>query len=290
MFQKDRRRTWRKLMAVIWTLPLVLASAPVQAANFTVDPSVTYNVNSNIAYDKEFVYGVINQGGFTNTVNNYLRLSGGGTYNLSGGNLSAYSQGIGYSMSGDGTFNQSGGSNTTNYLGVGIHYGSGTYDLSDGSLSANYERIGGEGNGTFNQSGGINHTTYLYLGDNGGRGTYNLSGGSLSAQFEVFDATRFGENNFTQSGGTNTTASLLLRGIYSSFFDYFSTSTYNLSGGSLIAGTIDLYTGGTFNQTGGSLNAAIFNQQGGTVTGVLENRGSFNFDFNTKPPGAGTIL
>ena len=32
-----------------------------------------------------------------------------------------------------------------------------------------------------------------------------------------------------------------------------------------------------FNQTGGTLNATTFNQQGGTVTGALENRGAFNY-------------
>ncbi|HEY9073496.1 MAG TPA: hypothetical protein VIN67_05120, partial [Desulfobaccales bacterium] len=53
--------------------------------------------------------------------------------------------------------------------------------------------------------------------------------------------------------------------------------TYNLRGGSLTAGTVNLDAGGTFNQTGGSLYATTFNQQGGTVTGSLENRGTFNY-------------
>ena len=56
-----------------------------------------------------------------------------------------------------------------------------------------------------------------------------------------------------------------------------SSGIYNLQGGSLAAGTVNLNPGGTFNQTGGNLNAAIFNQQGGTVEGALENRGTFNY-------------
>ena len=56
-----------------------------------------------------------------------------------------------------------------------------------------------------------------------------------------------------------------------------SNGTYNLQGGSLTAGTVNLNPGGTFSQTGGNLNAAIFNQQGGTVAGALENQGTFNY-------------
>ena len=56
-----------------------------------------------------------------------------------------------------------------------------------------------------------------------------------------------------------------------------SSGVYNLQGGSLIARTVNLNVGGAFNQTGGSLNAATFNQQGGTVDGSLENRGTFTY-------------
>jgi len=231
---------------------------------------------------------------------------GSGSYYLSGGTLSVIN---GTSMCG--IFNQSGGTYRTTYLSVGSYDYGGFYNLSGGTLvtertycSSIFDQTGGthivsgelslgsdhdlrgiynlsDGNlttkselihfGTFNQSGGTNTTGSLSMMENTNINTYNLSGGILSAQSEVFKAYAFAQYSFNQSGGTNTTSSLTLGGIF------FGSSTYNLSGGNLTAGTIDLNTGGTFNQTGGSLNAALFNQQGGTVTGVLENRGNYNY-------------
>ena len=59
-----------------------------------------------------------------------------GTYNLSGGSLSAPAETIGVLVGGVGVFNQSGGTNTvTDDLTLGYRSGSsGTYNLSGGSL------------------------------------------------------------------------------------------------------------------------------------------------------------
>jgi outer membrane autotransporter protein len=400
--RKIRRYDCQWFQVVVWALAFVLAAISTQAADLTVNHGTTYTVTGNIAYDREFVNGVINQSGFTNIVNNFLNLDtgfpSGTTYNLSGGILATGSLYLG--DNGFGTFNQSGGSNQAGSIGLGRAGGSGTYNLSGGSLSADREQIGlfaGYNFATFNQSGGINTVIALDLAGiynlSGGTlsvvglnilggtfnqsdgnvvanslgmegGTYNQSGGNLSADYEGSmgiinqsggsNRTTFlhlggiwGDGVYNQSGGNTQVTNLILGDLTgpSGFFNLsggslVSTSqqiglgatgvfnqsggsnnpyllivgesvvngpylypgvgtynqsgginnanylilgvsggsgTYNLSGGSLTAGQIDLNTGSIFNQTGGSLNAAVFNQLGGTVTGVLENRGMYNY-------------
>ena len=132
------------------------------------------------------------------------------------------------------------------------------------------------GSGAFTQTGGtttVNDTLSLgYYAS--GSGAYNLSAGSLASNNLIVGQS--GTGVFTQSGGTNTVSNILTLAQNSG-----SRGTYNLQGGSLTAATVNLNTGGLFNQTGGSLNAATFNQQGGTVTGALENRGVFNYTSGT---------
>jgi hypothetical protein len=76
-----------------------------------------------------------------------------------------------------------------------------------------------------------------------------------------------GAGTFTQTGGNNTAANLMMAGSSG------SSGIYNLQGGALSAGAIQVNPGGTFNQTGGILNFTTFNQKGGTVARSLENRG-----------------
>jgi len=220
--------------------------------------------------------GVFNQSGGTNTASDYLALGyrngSSGTYNLSGGSLFSDYESIGFQ--GLGVFNQSGGSNTvTGDLVVGDWTtGDGTYNLSGGSLAAANEIIGSFGMGVFNQSGGANTVTgELRIGNELDRnGTYNLSGGSLFTTNTIVG--NWGEGTFTQTGGSHTVSDTLTLAALPG-----SSGIYDLQGGSLTAGTVNLNPGGTFNQTGGNLNAAVFNQQGGTVTGALENHGTFNY-------------
>ncbi|MBU4447770.1 MAG: autotransporter outer membrane beta-barrel domain-containing protein, partial [Proteobacteria bacterium] len=197
-----------------------------------------------------------------------------GTYNLSGGSLSAPVETIGVLVGGLGVFNQSGGTNTvTDVLCLGYRDGSsGTYNLSGGSLFTDFEAIGYQGLGAFNQSGGSNTVTRdLILGDwTTGSGAYDLSGGSLFTNNTVVG--NGGSGTFTQTGGSHTVShTLTLAGIPG------RSGIYNLQGGNLTAGTVNLNLGGTFNQTGGNLNAATFNHQGGTVAGFLSNQGTFNY-------------
>lgn len=109
-------------------------------------------------------------------------LSGSGTYNLSGGNLSADSETIGYR--GTGVFNQSGGSNIVAHdLVLGYRTtGVGVYTLSGGTLSVNHEFIGYEGNGSFIQTGGVHSVAgNLTLGTNpGSKASLAFLGGNLA--------------------------------------------------------------------------------------------------------------
>ena len=250
--------------------------------------SGTYNLSdgslftSTLYVGKEGV-GVFNQTGGSTTIEQTSFVSGlylgyypgsSGTYNLSGGSLLAPAETIGVLVGGVGVFNQSGGINTvTDSLTLGYRNGSnGTYNLSGGSLVSDFESVGFQGLGTFNQSGGSNSVTGdVVLGDwTTGNGTYNLSGGSLSTANTVVG--NWGEGTFFQTGGSHTVSQTLTLAAIAG-----SSGIYDLQGGSLTAGTVNLNPGGTFNQTGGNLNAAIFNQQGGTVEGALENRGTFNY-------------
>ena len=99
-----------------------------------------------------------------------------------------------------------------------------------------------------------------------------MTGGSLAATNVVLGEMD-GTGAFTQTGGTSSIASELRI----SDNHYPGTATYDLQGGSLTAGTVNLNAGGTFTQTGGTLNATTFNLPGGTVTGALENRGLFTY-------------
>ena len=77
-----------------------------------------------------------------------------GSYNFSGGSLSAATEILGYA--GTGSFTQSGGTNSVSLLNFGYIGGSGgTYNLSgSGLLSAAWEAVGLGGTGAFTQSGG----------------------------------------------------------------------------------------------------------------------------------------
>ncbi len=148
----------------------------------------------------------------------------------------------------------------------------GTYTLQGGTFTAANALVGVYGTGTFTQSNGtatISDTLTL-AANSGSTATYNLSGGSHSVgTVNLNDGGTFNHTGgtltfttFNQSGGTATFTGVDL--------SLGPSQTYNFSGGSHTAGTINLNTGGTFNQTGGTLTFTTFNQNGGaaTFTGV----------------------
>lgn len=181
---------------------------------------------------------------------------GSGQYTLggAGNDVTAGNEVIG--DSGGGMFFQSAGSDNkiggTLILGKS-NGGTGTYDMTGGTLEANTEVVGGQGfSGTFKQSGGTSTVAGdLGIASNGsGLGTYNLSGtGTLIAGSEtlgndpclILSCPVAG--TFNQTGGGNATANLTI-----------NFGNYNLSGGSLQAGTIT--DNGTIAVSGtGSLSA-----------------------------------
>jgi autotransporter-associated beta strand protein len=189
--------------------------------------------------------GSFTQTGGTNSVGGYLYLGSNGTYGLSGGQLAASYEYIGYS--GVGSFTQTGGTNSIGYgLELGTNIGKASYSLSgSGQLSAPSEFVGNSGTGSFTQTGGTNSiSSNLYVGS-GGNGTYALSGsGQLTAASEYLGSTTGATAAFQQTGGTNTT-SLLSIG---------SGGSYLLAGG-LLQVNGNLVNQGTF--SGGSTPATL---------------------------------
>jgi autotransporter-associated beta strand protein len=242
-------------------------------SNLVIDNGATYPVTGDITYDNEYIgqnsTGTVTQGGFTNTVNNNLKLGqnagASGTYNLSDGSLSVGgNEYVGYSDTG--SFTQTGGTHTvTGILMLAAKDGSsGTYNLSGGSLTVGaYEAVGYSGTGTFTQSGGSHTVTALYLGTAAGAsGTYNLSGGSLSVGGNEYVGI-FGSGAFNQTSGTHTVSGDLFLAANSG-----SSGTFSLSGGSLSVGTITLNSGGTFTQSGGTLSVSSDSDPGGGTLNI----------------------
>ena len=165
--------------------------------------------------------------------------------------------------------------------------GWGTYILTGGLLDGGpgntavggLEIVGVSGTGTFNQSGGTNIASLgLYVGGSwtgsiqnlptiGGSGVYTLSGGLLTTyaggpNFEAIG--QAGTGIFTQTGGTNLTATVTLSGNAQGTkpgnnAEYATPGTYNLQGGLLQTNSIVIsplfYDGGAtnFNFSGGTL-------------------------------------
>ena len=246
------------------------------AADLSVDGSLgdsPYNVVTDLGYDNESVGlssqgGIMNQSGYTNTVDNALSVGlnsgANGTYNLSGtGALKALgtlglpetSVTTGFSFEyvgsngGSGIFNQTGGTNTIiggeMFVGSDIFPGSGksstgVYNLSGGSIliskliegSSNLEGSGAE-----------------LIGDSGGNGTFNQTGGYNLCNNGVF----IGSDGAWRLAGTLMTG---------------STGVYNLSGAASVLNTGgaaivgDSADGGEVVGDGGG--TGTFNQFGGT--------------------------
>ena len=260
--------------------------------------SHTLNAGDNLLAWRENIgaygTGVFNQTGGTHTVTTDLSLGryytssgSSGTYNQSGGALSAQAEYIG--RIGTGEFNQSGGTNTTPYLNLAHTNGlSGTYNLSGtGALSANYEQIGEWGTGEFNQNGGTNTVANdLSLGvGSTSTGTYNLSGGALDITGSIVNGAGTGFLNI--DGGT-----LTMVGGGDIDVDYFTVGNAAGSTGSHTLTAVDnisayreyigAYGTGEFNQTGGtnsmtylylasrSTGSGVYNLSGGTLSAGTE--------------------
>jgi autotransporter-associated beta strand protein len=181
----------------------------------------------------------------------YVGYSNGssGTYNLSGGQLSAGFETVG--TYGQGTFQQSGGTNTVTGS-LSIQDG-GTYSLNFGQLSAFY--VGVYNTGVFTQYGGTSSFNTIEVGGSS-VGAYTLTDGQLSVGYENIGAN--GNGTFTQSGGTNSVGIPGIGGTGLSLGTYSASDngTYILSGGQLLAPESVEQVGssgtGTFTHSGGT--------------------------------------
>lgn len=258
-----------------------IVSVPVGTA---VNSAATFNQNGTNA----------------NTVSGTLGLATGppsfikssGTYNLSGGALSAVDEVVG--ESGVGTFKQDGGTNRVRHdLDVGKLPGSiGVYTLNKGgSLDVRVDEvIGNSGSGSFLQNGGAHTVDFLEIGGlEGGDGSFSLSSGNLTARNETIG--QFGNGHFLQSGGNHTVENQL------AVYDLLAgTAEYTLESTGIleVKGHEEIGVGGngTFTQSGltqhivastlyiGSSagHLAVYNLNGGVLkASALINSGLFNF-------------
>ncbi|MCX5670457.1 MAG: hypothetical protein NTU94_03945 [Planctomycetota bacterium] len=208
--------------------------------------------------------GTFTQTGGTHTTNLRLVLGDGtqavGTYNLSGGLLSAPNAYVG--NGGVGIFNQSGGIHNVagsmwianyrvfDYV-ANAYKLSGSYALSGGRLNSAQMYVGSVGIGEFNQTDGENVITGRLSVSSAATssGTYNLSGGSLSAFGTHIGFV--GTGIFNHSGGSHTLTDVLRLGSTP------GTGTYLLSGTGMLAAA-GAYVG--------SNGSGLFEQSGGTNT------------------------
>jgi hypothetical protein len=244
-----------------------------------LDSGATLTVGNNGAGIFTQGGGVVSGSGGTLIVGN----TGGssGTYNLSGGSLTASTEQIGEANTAGNTalFAQTGGTNTVSASGnlaIGEDaLSTGTYALSgSGALVLNSGAsliVGWVGTGLFNQSGGAvtGSGATLIVGKNGGSiGTYNLSAGSLAMLTENIGLS--GSGVFLQTGGTNIVSGTLAVG-----------GSYTLSHGTLTAGGgsggLTTRASGTFAMQGDGVengdfdNYGAFKDSGGHFNGTIEN-------------------
>lgn len=145
---------------------------------------------------------------------------------------------------------------------------SGDLNMTAGSLTVpDTEDVGDGGDGSFVQSAGTNFTGTLSLGaTNGASGSYELDNGNLNVNGAEFIghisgplAGTAGSGTFTQSGGVNLVQTLYIAG------ELDDKGKYDLSGGTLDAGTVVFANSGTFTQTGGTFSWTTIDQTSGEL-------------------------
>ncbi|MDY0169409.1 MAG: PEP-CTERM sorting domain-containing protein [Thermoguttaceae bacterium] len=220
--------------------------------------------------------GVFNQSDGSVSVEDRLEVGGGatsdGTYNLSGGTISARRINVG--ASGTGLFRQTGGTvslagGTNSHVTIGVSTGSsGTYELGGpaSQLNVDYDLIvGASGTGAFRQTAGQVATNRVLLGSgSSGIGTYEFGG--PASQLNVNNDLIVGASGtgaFHQTAGQVAANRVLLGDLGTGH------GTYELDGGTLAATSMTIGVSGTgvYRQTGGAVNLATFAYLGNNTTG-----------------------
>ena len=202
----------------------------------------------------DFNSGLVVQGGTLTVTNSQINQDGGlivatnvslqdSLYNLTNGDFEAGSMSLA-----SGAFNQYGGTAIITNLGLmtssggsiqdGISLYGGTLNLPGG---IDFSRIG---QFSYFQAGGTNQTPAIFVGvtsAGGGGPNFTLNGGLLADNnMTLLSATDSGSITVTQNGGSHViTNGLSIQGA-SQFGEHAIPATYNLNGGMLSAGSIDL--------------------------------------------------
>ncbi len=243
-----------------------------------------------------------------------------GTYNQSGGTVTAHKVGLGQFGAGHGTYNLSGNAvlrasaalNDLNnptpliQLGQGDGNATGIMTIADSAqvISEGRLDVGNLGHGTITQTGAGSLLSGLEVNigrESGSDGQYNIAGGSLIATRElVIGRNGSASGSINQSGGAVSAASVQVGG-----HDVGATAAigaYNMAGGTLTA-TNELQVGGygtgTFNQTGGAVTAERFDLGGDLFSasamgsgvylmsaGTLDTTGGFPRETIAPQPGS----
>jgi fibronectin-binding autotransporter adhesin len=280
-----------------------LSGGSVTDANASIGAVQLFPINGSTAPIGGLGTGTFIQTGGTHTVTGTLTLttlaapagspagSEQGAYQLSGSAsvLTANAENIG--LAGPATFTQAGGSNAvTAGLVVGVNAGaSGTYAMSGGTLTAASVTLGQGGltqtmsgaTGTLAMSGGTASVSgTLTLGTQfGADGIVNLSGGTLNTNRTVVGAggVSGGVGSFSQTGGTHSVTNDVTVGLLSS---------YTLSGGTLVAGSVVGNGGGTLTLNGGTISPQANNAN--FISGLSAlNLGTNATQFNTAGHNVG---
>jgi hypothetical protein len=183
---------------------------------------------------------IIQDGGFIRTTNATVYLQNT-VYNLTNGVFEGGSIAFGVPVSA--RFNQYGGTAVISdlYFGQGPYYGAGgNYALYGGDLSlpGGLKLEGGNSSSSYLQAGGTNRTTDVAVFGNAG---FTLDGGLLADNnVELLAGDHEGTATLNQSGGTHVVTNTLsiIGGAANSYT--VSPATYNLNGGTLSAGVIEL--------------------------------------------------
>jgi hypothetical protein len=213
----------------------------------------------------------INQdGGFINTMGAQMTLSDS-VYNLTNGNFEAGSVLLGNPVSAH--FNQYGGSvlisnlDTDSYIAGTVENG---YSLYGGTLDlpGGMNLFGESGGLSYLQTGGTNWTTQVIIAADsfGSVPSFTLNGGLLADSGFEMNAGNFGHLTVRHNGGSHVITNTLLIAGNTYLGGSSLTPTYNLNGGTLSAGTIELNADGgdsVFVQSNATTSAGTFYTHGG---------------------------
>lgn len=249
----------------------------------------------------------VQSGGENRPINLSVGGAGGAasSYALSGGTLSVNGA---TTIAANSTFTQTGGTHAA----FGSVQTDGTHTLSgNGTLrignSASMQ-IGPNGTGTFLQSGGtvqLGNSTIIpgfpiplggqisVGGNTAGQALYRLSAGTLKGTGALLSVggNNLGSATFEQSGGALNLSGLVFIGNFDGTIPG-AGGTFLYNGGTIAVNPQDvvsngstqhfdglfLVAGGTFAANAPGAFSGKFTQQGGTVTGVLRNQGTFVYD------------